>query len=217
MSYLYKRILTSIALLIVIYLSIKSTYILFASLLLINFMSIYEFNQLFKKIFKKKLLLSFLSNIFCVIYLSLFSLIIWFYFSSTENTQIVKLIFLILICILTDIGGFIFGKLIGGKKLTKISPNKTYSGMIGSFIVSLLFGYLFYYYKSNLLIFDINIFIFIFIISLISQSGDLMISFVKRKAKLKDTGSILPGHGGVLDRIDGILLAIPIGIFLTSL
>ena len=217
MSYLYKRILTSIALLIVIYLSIKNTYILFASLLLINFMSIYEFNQLFKKIFKKKLLLSFLSNIFCVIYLSLFSLIIWFYFSSTENTQIVKLIFLILICILTDIGGFIFGKLIGGKKLTKISPNKTYSGMIGSFIVSLLFGYLFYYYKSNLLIFDINIFIFIFIISLISQSGDLMISFVKRKAKLKDTGSILPGHGGVLDRIDGILLAIPIGIFLTSL
>ena len=217
MSYLYKRILTSIALLIVIYLSIKNRYILFASLLLINFMSIYEFNQLFKKIFKKKLLLSFLSNIFCVIYLSLFSLIIWFYFSSTENTQIVKLIFLILICILTDIGGFIFGKLIGGKKLTKISPNKTYSGMIGSFIVALLFGYLFYYYKSNLLIFDVNIFIFIFIISLISQFGDLMISFVKRKAKLKDTGSILPGHGGVLDRIDGILLAIPIGIFLTSL
>ncbi len=216
MSYLYKRILTSIALLIVIYLSIKSTYILFASLLLINFMSIYEFNQLFKKVFKKKLSLCFLSNIFCVIYLSLFSLIIWFYFSSTENTQIVKLIFLILICILTDIGGFIFGKLIGGKKLTKISPNKTYSGMIGSFIVSLLFGYLFYYYKSNLLIFDVNIFIFIFIISLISQSGDLMISFVKRKAKLKDTGSTLPGHGGVLDRIDGILLAIPIGIFLTS-
>ena len=125
------------------------------------------------------------------------------------------LIFLILICILTDIGGFIFGKLIGGKKLTKISPNKTYSGMLGAIIFSLLFGYLFYY-KVNILILDINIFVFIIIISLISQLGDLMVSFLKRKAKMKDTGSILPGHGGILDRIDGILLAIPVGIFLIS-
>ena len=125
------------------------------------------------------------------------------------------LIFLILICILTDIGGFIFGKLIGGKKLTKISPNKTYSGMLGAIIFSLLFGYLFYY-QVNILILDINIFIFIIIISLISQLGDLMVSFLKRKAKMKDTGSILPGHGGILDRIDGILLAIPVGIFLIS-
>ena len=125
------------------------------------------------------------------------------------------LIFLILICILTDIGGFIFGKLIGGKKLTKISPNKTYSGMLGAIIFSLLFGYLFYY-QVNILILDINIFVFIIIISLISQLGDLMVSFLKRKAKMKDTGSILPGHGGILDRIDGILLAIPVGIFLIS-
>ena len=125
------------------------------------------------------------------------------------------LIFLILICILTDIGGFIFGKLIGGKKLTKISPNKTYSGMFGAIIFSLLFGYLFYY-QVNILILDINIFVFIIIISLISQLGDLMVSFLKRKAKMKDTGSILPGHGGILDRIDGILLAIPVGIFLIS-
>ena len=125
------------------------------------------------------------------------------------------LIFLILICILTDIGGFIFGKLIGGKKLTKISPNKTYSGMLGAIIFSLLFGYLFYY-QVNILILDINIFVFIIIISLISQLGDLMVSFLKRKAKMKDTGSILPGHGGILDRIDGILFAIPVGIFLIS-
>ena len=116
---------------------------------------------------------------------------------------------------LTDVGGFVFGKLIGGKKLTKISPNKTYSGMLGAIIFSLLFGYLFYY-KVNILILDINIFVFIIIISLISQLGDLMVSFLKRKAKMKDTGSILPGHGGILDRIDGILLAIPVGIFLIS-
>ena len=216
MNYISKRIITSVALLLVIYFCIKNSYILFLSLLLINFMSITEFSNLFKKIFKQKLLLISFSNIFSVTYLSLFSIIIWLYFSSSQNTQITTIIFLLLICILTDIGGFICGKLIGGKKLTKISPNKTYSGMLGSLIFSLLFGYLFYYHLMNFLTLDINIFIFIIIISLISQFGDLMISFLKRKAKLKDTGSILPGHGGILDRIDGILLAVPVGIFLIS-
>ena len=215
MSYINKRILTSIVLLLVIYLCIKNSYILFVSLLLINFVSINEFSRLFKNIFKHNLFLIFCSNIFSIIYLSIFSIIIWIYFSSEKDIQIMTLIFLILICILTDIGGFIFGKLIGGKKLTKISPNKTYSGMLGAIIFSLLFGYLFYY-KVNILILDINIFVFIIIISLISQLGDLMVSFLKRKAKMKDTGSILPGHGGILDRIDGILLAIPVGIFLIS-
>ena len=215
MSYINKRILTSIVLLLVIYLCIKNSYILFVSLLLINFVSINEFSRLFKNIFKHNLFLIFCSNIFSIIYLSIFSIMIWIYFSSEKDIQIMTLIFLILICILTDIGGFIFGKLIGGKKLTKISPNKTYSGMLGAIIFSLLFGYLFYY-QVNILILDINIFIFIIIISLISQLGDLMVSFLKRKAKMKDTGSILPGHGGILDRIDGILLAIPVGIFLIS-
>ena len=216
MSYINKRIVTSIVLLLVMYLCIENLYILFVTLLLINFMSISEFSRLFKNIFKLNLSLIFFSNIFSIIYLSLFTIIIWLYIASGQDTQIMTLIFLILICILTDIGGFIFGKLIGGKKLTKISPNKTYSGMLGSIIFSLLFGYLFYY-QMNILIFDINIFVFIVIISLISQLGDLMISFLKRKAKLKDTGSILPGHGGILDRIDGILLAIPVGIFLISI
>ncbi len=216
MNYISKRIMTSFALLLVIYFCIKNSYILFLSLLLINFMSINEFSRLFKKIFKQKLLLILFSNIFSVTYLSLFSIIIWLYFGSSQNTQITTIIFLLLICILTDVGGFICGKLIGGKKLTKISPNKTYSGMLGSLIFSLLFGYLFYYHLMNFLTLEINIFIFIIIISLISQFGDLMISFLKRKAKLKDTGSILPGHGGILDRIDGILFAVPVGIFLIS-
>ena len=215
MSYINKRILTSIVLLLVIYLCIKNSYILFVSLLLINFVSINEFSRLFKNIFKHNLFLIFFSNIFSIIYLSIFSIMIWINLASEKDIQTMTLIFLILICVLTDIGGFIFGKLIGGKKLTKISPNKTYSGMFGAIIFSLLFGYLFYY-QVNILILDINIFVFIIIISLISQLGDLMVSFLKRKAKMKDTGSILPGHGGILDRIDGILLAIPVGIFLIS-
>ena len=217
MSYINKRILTSVALILVIYLCIKNTYILLISLLLLSFISINEFSRLFRNIFKKNLFLIFFSNIFSTIYLSLFSIIIWFCLSSSQDIKIMALIFLLIICISTDIGGFIFGKIIGGKKLTKISPNKTYSGMLGSFIFSLLFGYIFYHYQLNILKLNINIFIFIFIISLISQLGDLMISFLKRKAKLKDTGSILPGHGGILDRIDGILFAIPLGIFLISI
>ena len=120
--------------------------------------------------------------------------------------------FLILICICTDIGGFIFGKIIGGKKFTKISPNKTYAGIIGSFIIPLIFGYLYNAIYSEILVLKINIFLLIIFISFISQCGDLMISFFKRKAKIKDTGSILPGHGGILDRIDGMLLALPIGV-----
>ncbi len=217
MNTLSLRILTSLALLFLIFLSLKNSSILLITLLLLNFISINEFYLIFKNIFKKKIFLTFVSICFSVIYLSLFSIVVWSYLSSTDQIKIISLIFLILICVLTDIGGFIFGKLIGGKKLTKISPNKTYSGMIGSLLFSLFFGFLYYYFQKNILILNINVFIVILIVSLISQFGDLVISFLKRKAKMKDTGSILPGHGGILDRIDGILLAIPLGIVLISI
>ena len=111
---------------------------------------------------------------------------------------------------MSDIGGFIFGKTFKGPKLTKISPNKTIAGMLGAFVLSLVFMYAFSY------IFDINNFIKYFIITIIvsgsSQLGDIFISYLKRKAKLKNTSNILPGHGGLLDRVDGILFGIPIGL-----
>mgnify|MGYP001223747215 FL=1 len=124
-------------------------------------------------------------------------------------------LFLIIICIITDTGGYIFGKIFKGPRLTKISPKKTYSGMIGSFLSSLLFGIIYIKYlgkKSKTLLETDPIFIILLIIfiSLVSQIGDLIISYFKRKAKLKDTGKILPGHGGFLDRIDGIILVMPI-------
>ena len=135
-------------------------------------------------------------------------------------------LFIILICIFTDIGGYVFGKVFKGPKLTKISPNKTYSGLLGSFIfpviVSLIYNKYYTltgtYFSSKLpgVNFELNFLFFILFISMISQLGDLVISFFKRKAKVKDTGNLLPGHGGLLDRIDGLIFVIPI-LYLTLL
>ena len=117
----------------------------------------------------------------------------------------------------TDIGGFVIGKSVGGKKLSKISPNKTVSGTIGSFIflifpliLTLNFSYLDLEINAKNLIFCLSI-------SFISQLGDLFVSYIKRKAKVKDTGKLLPGHGGVLDRVDGIIFAVPFSYLLLGL
>ena len=126
----------------------------------------------------------------------IFSQIYFFLSGEFENKQIIFL-FILSICIFTDIGGYIFGKIFKGKKLTSISPNKTYSGMIGSFICSLIICMLFIIYFN----FSIHLIFFTFLISLVSQSGDLFISYLKRKADIKDTGNFLPGHGGFFDRI----------------
>jgi len=112
-------------------------------------------------------------------------------------------------------GGLAVGKFFKGKKLTKISPNKTISGSIGSFIFSLFLIPLFYIelMEYNFL----KLTLITLLISLITQLGDLFISYLKRKAKVKDTSDILPGHGGFLDRVDGIIFAIPIGILLFNI
>ncbi len=125
------------------------------------------------------------------------------------------ILFILFICILTDVGGILFGKLIGGKKLTKISPNKTIAGSIGGFILSFLCLFLFLNFIPNNSLFNLSI--LVITTSFFSQIGDLFVSFLKRKAKVKDTGKILPGHGGLLDRIDGILLGLPLGIIIFSL
>ena len=137
---------------------------------------------------------------------------------------------MIIICIFTDLGGYIFGKIFKGPKLTKISPKKTYAGLIGSFILSIV-GALVYikyinlggaaYLEIQYLLsikglenFKLYFLIIILFISLISQIGDLIISYFKRLAKVKDTGNLLPGHGGLLDRVDGIIFAIPVSYLL---
>jgi len=147
-------------------------------------------------------------NFFGIIFL-IFSFFSAFYIR--ENIGFLFFLFIILICIFTDIGGYVFGKVFKGPKLTKISPNKTYSGAIGGFLTSLSVGLFFLQYtNSDFLGKDSSkILPSILFISFISQLGDLIISYFKRKAKLKNTGNILPGHGGLLDRIDGMIFVIP--------
>ena len=126
----------------------------------------------------------------------------------------VVFLFVISICFFSDIGGYAIGRAIGGKKLTKISPNKTVSGSIGSFLFSILPLLLFYNFDQYEYSFSINNILFCLLISLVCQLGDLFISYLKRKAKIKDTGFILPGHGGLLDRVDGIIFAVPFAYLL---
>ena len=126
----------------------------------------------------------------------------------------VVFLFVISICFFSDIGGYVIGRTIGGKKLTKISPNKTVSGSIGSFLFSILPLLLFYNFDQYEYSFSINNILFCLLISLVCQLGDLFISYLKRKAKIKDTGFILPGHGGLLDRVDGIIFAVPFAYLL---
>ena len=134
----------------------------------------------------------------------------FFIISNYSNLKII-LFLILLLCIASDIGGFIFGKILKGPKLTKISPNKTISGSIGSIIFSIATWGVIYYFTKN---FDLIIVLVAIATSIFCQIGDLLFSILKRKSLLKDTGNFLPGHGGILDRVDGILIGVPMG-FLT--
>ena len=173
----------------------------------------FEFNNLTKKIWKRKKKSIYLSNIITFAYL------LFLIFSSYElyiSETVSEILFVLLICIFSDIGGYVIGKLVGGKKLIKISPNKTISGSIGSFMFSLipiiLFLIMYEYTKDSFFKIQVSfstIVLLTLFLSFICQVGDLIISYYKRKAKVKDTGVILPGHGGLLDRVDGIIFVIP--------
>ena len=214
MTELNKRVLTSFILLTTIFFAFFNIYLICLLILFVNFFSMNEFNKIFKEIYSKKKNLRFTYYCLTTAYMIFFSLVIIIFLIKSFEINKLQIIFILLICISTDIGGFIFGKTIGGKKLTSISPKKTYSGLIGSFTTSFLIGLITYNFMYEQIFININIFTYIFLISLISQLGDLFISYFKRKAKIKDTGSILPGHGGILDRIDGMLFALPLGIII---
>ena len=169
---------------------------------------------------KKKMINKILGTIFL-----LFSFYSAYQIRDIEGIN--SFILLILICVFTDIGGYIFGKFFKGPKLIKISPNKTYAGVLGGFLLAEAAGLIYdNFYYSNIIIYleifdnysiETKLLIFILIISLVSQIGDLIISYFKRLAKVKDTGKIIPGHGGILDRIDGLIFAIPVSYLILIL
>mgnify|MGYP001024193376 FL=1 len=214
-SNIKKRILTSILLIALLIGMFFYSYIMIISLIIIAIISWIEFYALISKILKKNILkykfFRLVYKALSLIYLSGLVYLIFAIESEYSNLKI-YLLYSILVAILSDIGGLICGKIFKGKKLTKISPNKTISGSIGSFMFSTLL--IPFFYKGQIDQTLVNLFLITIIISLISQLGDLFISLLKRKAKVKDTSDLLPGHGGVLDRIDGIIFAIPLGIFL---
>jgi len=208
---LKKRIFTSLALFTLFFLLIKYQFIFAYTLIVFGILAIIEFSIILKKIIKNKIN-TLILNLAFILYV-FFTFLMFFIFSNIFHLKI--LIFVILFgCVASDIGGYIFGKIFKGPKLTKISPNKTIAGAIGSLILSffimfLILNYLNVFKSWKILILSL-------VISLSCQIGDLLISYLKRKAKIKDTGNFLPGHGGILDRIDGIILGVPIG-FITFL
>tara|TARA_B100001250_G_scaffold402743_1_gene416238 strand:- start:1050 stop:1553 length:504 start_codon:yes stop_codon:yes gene_type:complete len=154
-----------------------------------------------------------------------FFLIFSFYtvFDLRNDNSLIFFLLIVIICIATDMGGYIFGKTFKGPKLTKkISPNKTYAGMLGGFFLTIIFSYIFLNNFNLLGLEDSGempeqIYIIALLTSFISQAGDLIVSFFKRKAKIKNTGKIIPGHGGLLDRIDGMIFAFPFIYVITKI
>ena len=205
-----KRFLSSIILIPISIFFITKGSIFFLFFLSILFLAAsYEW----LKMSKQNFLLKFSGIVFLF-----FSFYAAFEIRGDENFNYFLLI--ITICIFTDIGGYVFGKIFKGPKLSKISPNKTYSGVFGSFLLSFVAGIVFnhYFYIDNKIFNeDLILFILILFISAVSQLGDLIISYFKRKAKIKNTGKILPGHGGLLDRIDGMIFVFPTCYIFTTI
>ena len=205
MNELQKRILSSIILIpLVLFLLIKGSYFFNIFLLICLFFTIYEWYLISQKKFYCLPGLIYISISFYFVYL----------LRNDYDGKYTLFLLILIICVSTDIGGYIFGKIFKGPKLTKISPNKTYMGMIGGFILSFVSASIYLdYFNYNIInsAQNYNFYnsFFVIIISMISQIGDILISYFKRKSKVKNTGNIIPGHGGILDRIDGMIFAFP--------
>ena len=215
-SELLKRTISSIFLISILFLSaLIYDYIFLSILFIITILSWIEWIKIIEKIKFRK--------VYRIVNIIIFLVYLLIAFIICFNVFIIDKYFfmtILMICVFSDVGGYVFGKTFGGKKLTKISPKKTVSGSIGSFILSYVGFFVIYFYFNDLLFIRLEIEALVFIpffISSICQLGDLFVSYFKRKAKIKNTGNIIPGHGGLLDRIDGTIFALPIGFIIISL
>ena len=201
---LKKRIITSFLLFLLAVYCIFINYAIFLiAIFLVSGLAFYEISLITYRIIGY----SFLLGLLCLLYV--FGIFAFTAAGLHLLSGSVFFLYILSICICSDIGGYIIGKKIGGRKLTKISPNKTISGSIGSFCFSIVPFLMLYNFDKSEYSYSINNFLLCLGVSLVCQLGDIFISYLKRKAKVKDTGRILPGHGGILDRIDGIIFAIP--------
>ncbi len=205
-----KRILSSIIIIpIALFFIIKGSFFFIFFMSIFFLVTAYEWFRMSKK---KKYLYPGLIFLFFSTYSA------YLFRGSDNDVNLLLFLFVILTCVATDIGGYIFGKIFKGPKLTKISPNKTYAGMLGGFFLSIISVNIFLNYSSSLgfsiIEFTQRVFIMVLLISSVSQIGDLSLSYFKRISKIKNTGKILPGHGGLLDRVDGLIFAIPFAYIL---
>ncbi len=206
---LKRTISTLILLPLSFFLIFEGSYIFFLSLIILMIISFYEWNKITKTKYHKLIGALF-------IFFSFYSL---YDLRNDANNGTILVFFVLIVCISTDIGGYVFGNIFKGPKLTKISPKKTYSGLIGSYIFSFLSIFIFIITLSNKLFIDnyFDLLFCVFLLSTISQIGDIIISYFKRLSKIKDTGYLIPGHGGLLDRIDGMLFTFPFFYILHNL
>ena len=196
---LLKRILSSIILIpVTLFFIIKGNYFFNFFIFFCLIISVYEWNTISKNTRYKIPGILFL----------IFSFYTAYYMRNEIFGSYLYFLIILFICIFTDIGGYVFGNIFKGPKLTKISPNKTYAGVFGGYFCSIIFLYIFLNITKMEMV-NINFLFFTILISTISQLGDIFISYFKRKSKIKNTGKIIPGHGGLLDRIDGIIFAFP--------
>ena len=199
---LTKRVFSSLILIPIVFFVMIEGSILFNFFISICFiLAVFEWLRMSKKNNQKIFGLLFL----IISFYSIFKI------RNDFNQDYFHILFIAIICVSTDTGGYIFGKFLNGPKLTKLSPKKTYAGVIGSFLLSIITTILFFELSLKIfnLKFTVEIFIFVLAVSLVSQIGDIIISYFKRLSKIKDTGNIIPGHGGILDRIDGMIFAYP--------
>tara|TARA_B100001027_G_C16197207_1_gene298897 strand:- start:230 stop:853 length:624 start_codon:yes stop_codon:yes gene_type:complete len=200
---LQKRILSSIIILpISLFFIINGSTFFYLFLVILFLIASYEWSKMIKKIEQKVIGIFFLLISFYAVYL-------------TRDKGLMEFFIILTICISTDIGGYVFGKIFKGPKLAKVSPNKTYSGLIGGTLMSILLTYLIVTIYDVNFFEDLNLIFVVFLISSVSQIGDLIISYFKRISNVKDTGKLFPGHGGLLDRIDGMIFAFPF-VFIIS-
>jgi len=208
-----KRLISSLFIIpVVFFIIFKDDYLFNLFLMMCLIISLYEWNKMIINQFFKILGIFFILMSFYSAYYLKVSLI---------KFDIFSFLVILLICIFTDIGGYSFGKIFRGPKLNKISPNKTYAGALGGVICSLIFLYLSLNYVNPLqkfnIIFDFKNVCYVVIFSLISQIGDFIVSYFKRISNLKDTGKLIPGHGGILDRIDGMIFVFPFAFIMNFL